>query len=222
MRHSGTDPRSPGASVATRRGWMLMAGAAVCASALVICGLWGWTRLDPRAAASLEQLLAPSADPAPPLTGAEAERLARRITIVFADAQAFWRREAPAEAEVRLFTRATASPCAGAAGATGPFYCAIDRIAGFDLAFFAALERRLRERNDLGTALIIGQTAAAQAASTAGQTGGWATGPDRRPTCGARCAPIASPASGPPGRPQSSVPRRRISTRASSRPPARS
>ena len=42
-----------------------------------------------------------------------------------------------------LFKGATASPCGGASGATGPFYCPIDKKVYLDTAFFATLEQQL-------------------------------------------------------------------------------
>ena len=69
--------------------------------------------------------------------------IARRIGVVFADTQvgsgggccAVEAARTYAPAELVLYTRELPSPCAGAAFATGPFYCRLSRTAGFDLAF---------------------------------------------------------------------------------------
>ena len=92
----------------------------------------------------------------------QADAAARRVTAAFENVQSVWRRQfatvlgreyrAP---EVRLYTDATTSPCAGGWTATGPFYCPASREAVFDLAFFEALNARLRRGGDLGTALVV-------------------------------------------------------------------
>jgi len=54
-----------------------------------------------------------------------------------------------------LFSGTTQSPCGGATGATGPFYCPADRKAYLDTAFFATLSRRLGARGDFAAAYVI-------------------------------------------------------------------
>ncbi|MCB1340019.1 MAG: neutral zinc metallopeptidase [Pseudooceanicola sp.] len=54
-----------------------------------------------------------------------------------------------------LFSRMTQSGCGGASGATGPFYCPLDRKAYIDLDFFATLEQRLGARGDFAAAYVI-------------------------------------------------------------------
>lgn len=54
-----------------------------------------------------------------------------------------------------LFSGVTQSPCGGASGATGPFYCPIDRKAYLDLAFFATLSRELGAGGDFAAAYVI-------------------------------------------------------------------
>jgi predicted metalloprotease len=54
-----------------------------------------------------------------------------------------------------LFDSVTQSPCGGASGATGPFYCPVDQKAYLDLAFFDALARQLGAQGDFAAAYVI-------------------------------------------------------------------
>ncbi|QYX57941.1 neutral zinc metallopeptidase [Roseovarius sp. SCSIO 43702] len=54
-----------------------------------------------------------------------------------------------------LFAGVTQSPCGGASGATGPFYCPADRKAYLDTAFFATLAERLGAGGDFAAAYVI-------------------------------------------------------------------
>ena len=54
-----------------------------------------------------------------------------------------------------LFSGVTSSPCGGASGATGPFYCPADEKAYLDTDFFATLSRQLGARGDFAAAYVI-------------------------------------------------------------------
>ncbi|MCV2882835.1 neutral zinc metallopeptidase [Actibacterium sp. XHP0104] len=54
-----------------------------------------------------------------------------------------------------LFANVTSSPCGGASGATGPFYCPLDEKAYLDTAFFATLHRQLGAGGDFAAAYVI-------------------------------------------------------------------
>ncbi|MHC0052920.1 KPN_02809 family neutral zinc metallopeptidase [Actibacterium sp. D379-3] len=54
-----------------------------------------------------------------------------------------------------LFKGTTQSPCGGASGATGPFYCPADNKAYLDTDFFATLENRLGARGDFAAAYVV-------------------------------------------------------------------
>ncbi|WP_299354967.1 neutral zinc metallopeptidase [uncultured Shimia sp.] len=54
-----------------------------------------------------------------------------------------------------LFAGVTQSPCGGASGATGPFYCPADRKAYLDTQFFATLSRQLGAKGDFAAAYVI-------------------------------------------------------------------
>ncbi len=110
--------------------------------------------------------------PGPLATGAasrlpgpeHADAAARRVGVTFENVQSIWRRQFGAAAyqapDVRLYTGTTASACAEGRVATGPFYCPTTREAVFDLAFFSALDARLRRDGDLGAALVVALIAA--------------------------------------------------------------
>lgn len=54
-----------------------------------------------------------------------------------------------------LFSQVTQSPCGGASGATGPFYCPADQKAYLDLSFFSTLTNQLGAGGDFAAAYVI-------------------------------------------------------------------
>lgn len=54
-----------------------------------------------------------------------------------------------------LYAGVTQSPCGGASGATGPFYCPADRKAYLDTAFFATMAQQLGAKGDFAAAYVI-------------------------------------------------------------------
>lgn len=54
-----------------------------------------------------------------------------------------------------LFSGVTRSPCGGASGSTGPFYCPADRKAYLDTEFFSTLSRQLGAGGDFAAAYVI-------------------------------------------------------------------
>lgn len=54
-----------------------------------------------------------------------------------------------------LYSGITQSPCGGASGATGPFYCPADEKAYLDTDFFATLSRQLGAKGDFAAAYVI-------------------------------------------------------------------
>jgi predicted metalloprotease len=54
-----------------------------------------------------------------------------------------------------IFNGATQSPCGGANGATGPFYCPADDTAYLDTQFFVALDRQMGAGGDFAAAYVI-------------------------------------------------------------------
>jgi len=54
-----------------------------------------------------------------------------------------------------VFSGVTQSPCGGASGATGPFYCPADRKAYLDTSFFAMLDQQMGAGGDFAAAYVI-------------------------------------------------------------------
>lgn len=54
-----------------------------------------------------------------------------------------------------VFSGTTQSPCGGASGATGPFYCPADSKAYLDTQFFATLDERMGAGGDFAAAYVI-------------------------------------------------------------------
>lgn len=54
-----------------------------------------------------------------------------------------------------LFKGGTQSPCGGASGATGPFYCPGDKKAYLDTDFFTTMEQRLGAKGDFAAAYVV-------------------------------------------------------------------
>ncbi len=92
-----------------------------------------------------------------------AEEKAGDFTLrVLATTEEFWGRTLPEQAGIRyqppvlvLYAGVTQSPCGGASGATGPFYCPADRKAYLDTAFFATLAQRLGAGGDFAAAYVV-------------------------------------------------------------------
>lgn len=93
----------------------------------------------------------------------EADRQAGEfVSVTLADTEEVWdaifaaqlgRRYEPAT--LVLFKGVTQSPCGGASGATGPFYCPADRKAYLDTAFFVTLGQQLGAKGDFAAAYVI-------------------------------------------------------------------
>ena len=90
------------------------------------------------------------------------EEQAQFVSVVLADTEAVWADifadqvgEAYDPATLVLFNGVTQSPCGGASGATGPFYCPADRKAYLDTAFFTTMERQLGARGDFAAAYVV-------------------------------------------------------------------
>ena len=93
----------------------------------------------------------------------EADRAAGQfVSVTLADTEEIWtdifrtqlgRQYEPAT--LVLFKGVTQSPCGGASGATGPFYCPRDEKAYLDTSFFTTLDRRMGAGGDFAAAYVV-------------------------------------------------------------------
>lgn len=95
------------------------------------------------------------------ITAADEER-AEFVSVALADTEEIW-----AEIFARdlgrqynpptlvLFKGATQSPCGGASGASGPFYCPLDNKAYLDTDFFVTMSQRLGAGGDFAAAYVV-------------------------------------------------------------------
>jgi uncharacterized protein len=93
---------------------------------------------------------------------AEDQAMGEFVAVTLADTEEIWAavfreqlNRAYKPATLVLFKDNTTSPCGGASGATGPFYCPLDRKAYLDTSFFVTLERRLGAKGDFAAAYVV-------------------------------------------------------------------
>lgn len=90
------------------------------------------------------------------------EAAAEFVSVTLADTEEVWAElfqtqldRAYQPATLVLFKGVTQSPCGGASGATGPFYCPRDEKAYLDTAFFTTMDRRLGAGGDFAAAYVV-------------------------------------------------------------------
>jgi predicted metalloprotease len=95
------------------------------------------------------------------ITAADEER-GEFVAVVLADTETIWSEifesqfdRAYTPTTLVLYKGVTPSACAGASGATGPFYCPGDRKIYLDTDFFVTLERRLGAGGDFAAAYVV-------------------------------------------------------------------
>lgn len=84
------------------------------------------------------------------------------VSVVLADTEEVWTEifqtqlgRSYVPATLVLFKGGTQSPCGGASGASGPFYCPADKKAYLDTDFFVTMERRLGAGGDFAAAYVV-------------------------------------------------------------------
>lgn len=93
---------------------------------------------------------------------AEEQKVGQWVSQVLGTTEEVWSERFRSEMGARynppvlvLFSGQTASPCGGADGASGPFYCPSDKKAYLDTAFFSTLSRELGAPGELAAAYVI-------------------------------------------------------------------
>jgi predicted metalloprotease len=93
---------------------------------------------------------------------AEDEAAGQFVSVTLADTEEVWTKvfadqlgRAYRPTTLVLFKGATPSPCGGASGATGPFYCPLDNKVYLDTAFFVTLERQMGAGGDFAAAYVV-------------------------------------------------------------------
>lgn len=123
---------------------------------IVVAGAFFGVDLTP-----LLQGSAPQSSVNVPVTVADQEA-AEFVSVALADTEVVWtsifeqqlgRRYNPAV--LVLYKGVTQSPCGGANGATGPFYCPLDEKVYLDTSFFTTLSQRLGARGDFAAAYVV-------------------------------------------------------------------
>ncbi len=96
------------------------------------------------------------------MLSAEEKAAGEFVSVTLADTEEIWaeifRRQVGRPYEpttLVLFSGATRSACGGASGATGPFYCPLDRRIYLDTAFFTTLARRMGAGGDFAAAYVV-------------------------------------------------------------------
>lgn len=84
------------------------------------------------------------------------------VSVTLADTEDVWgeifREELGATynaATLVLFSQVTQSPCGSASGATGPFYCPLDKKVYLDTSFFTTLSQRMGAKGDFAAAYVV-------------------------------------------------------------------
>jgi predicted metalloprotease len=90
------------------------------------------------------------------------QQAAEFVSVTLADTEDVWSeifREQVGQAynvpTLVLFKGATSSPCGGANGASGPFYCPADKKAYLDTDFFSTMAQRLGAEGDFAAAYVV-------------------------------------------------------------------
>jgi predicted metalloprotease len=90
------------------------------------------------------------------------QQAAEFVSVTLADTEDVWTNVFEAQlgrqytpVTLVLFKQITQSPCGNASGATGPFYCPIDKKVYLDTDFFVTLQRRMGASGDFAAAYVV-------------------------------------------------------------------
>lgn len=98
----------------------------------------------------------------PEQRSADEDQAGKFVSVVLADTENVWAEVFRTQIGDRyrrptlvLFSGSTRSPCGGASGATGPFYCPGDRKIYLDTNFFVTLRNRMHVDGDFAAAYVV-------------------------------------------------------------------
>ena len=147
-------------NIEDRRGMSGARGGLSIFGVLIVLGVGYFFGID---VTPLLQATGVGTEEAQPQEITEADRRAGEfVSVTLADTEEAWaeifRRqvgEPYQPATLVLYKGVTQSPCGGASGATGPFYCPADRKIYLDTAFFTQMERRMGAGGDFAAAYVV-------------------------------------------------------------------
>ncbi|MDC0737951.1 neutral zinc metallopeptidase [Cognatishimia sp. SS12] len=137
----------------------LVGGGGLGVVAIVVIGALFGVDLTPLLQGGSAGLAPPTSSA--PVTEAD-EQAAEFVSVTLADTEEVWQGIFARQLDTRyrpatlvLFKGVTQSPCGGASGATGPFYCPADNKIYLDTQFFTTMRDRLGAGGDFAAAYVV-------------------------------------------------------------------
>ncbi|MFD0981240.1 KPN_02809 family neutral zinc metallopeptidase [Tropicimonas aquimaris] len=130
---------------------------------LLVIVVLGWILgIDPSFLIGGGQQSAPGGYSSGQAPSPEEDAAAQFVSVVLADNEQIWANLFQTQVGqpynppiLVLFSGVTQSPCGNASGATGPFYCPLDKKVYLDTAFFAELRDRFGASGDFAAAYVV-------------------------------------------------------------------